>query len=221
MTLREKLLDIIFPPHCPVCDEVIKSGEVFCSDCLLYIMEHKSAKFINNHSFAFSKAVFAVDYSERTQSAVVRLKRIKDSAEAQAFAKLLAFTVRKELCNEVFDCVTAVPMSQRKLKERGHNQAETLARNLAKELSLPYIDGVLIQLDDFSDQHTLRKEERETAANERYHAIKDAEINGRVLLVDDVITTGATLDRCAKLLKDLGADEVVAAAALATPKKRN
>jgi len=78
----------------------------------------------------------------------------------------------------------------------------------------------LIQLDDFLAQHTLGKEERAESANERYQAVKDAKTSGRVLLVDDVITTGATLNRCAKLLRDIGADEVVAAAAVATPKKR-
>ena len=220
MTLKEKILDIIFPPHCPVCDEVLQSGEVFCTKCRAAIIENKSAKFIHSHEFAFSKVVFAADYSDDTQPAIIRLKRIKGSADSEVFAKLLAFTVIKELCNEVFDYVTAVPMSETKLKERGHNQAETLAKNLAKELSLPYVDGLLIQLDDFLAQHTLGKEERAESANERYQAVKDAKISGRVLLVDDVITTGATLNRCAKLLRDIGADEVVAAAAVATPKKR-
>ena len=220
MIIKEKILDLVFPPRCSVCDEIVKSGEVFCFNCQSAIMENKSEKFIHKHNFAFSKAVFAADYSDATKHAIVRLKRIRGSAESEVFAKLLAFTIKKELCNEVFDCITFVPMSDKKLKERGHNQAEELARNLANELSLPLVSNVLIQLDDFSAQHTLGKEDREDAANERYIPVNGAKINGRVLLVDDVITTGATLDRCAKLLRDLGADDVIAAAALATPKKR-
>lgn len=221
MTIKEKILDIIFPPRCPFCDDVLKSGEVFCIECQSAIMENKKAKFTHEHDFAFSKIVFAANYSDEIKPAVVRLKRINGSAEVEVFAKLLAFTVLKELSNEVFDYVTAVPMSETKLKERGYNQAEALAISLAQKLSLPYIDGLLIQLDDFSAQHTLRKKQREDAANERYTAVKGAKISGRVLLVDDIITTGSTINRCAKLLKELGADDVVAAAALATPKRQN
>jgi len=142
MTLKEKILDIIFPPHCPVCDEVLQSGEVFCTKCRAAIIENKSAKFIHSHEFAFSKVVFAADYSDDTQPAIIRLKRIKGSADSEVFAKLLAFTVIKELCNEVFDYVTAVPMSETKLRRediiKPKHWLKTLQKNFLCHMSMVF-----------------------------------------------------------------------------------
>lgn len=221
MSIREKLLDFLFPPKCCICGEILSSGKVFCDSCAEEIMENKSAKFVSKHDFAFSKAVFAADYSEKTQRAVLRMKKFADANEVEEFAKLLAFTIIKELSDAHFDLVTAVPMSEEKLKERGHNQAEALAVRVAQRLSLPYRGDLLIQGENFSAQHTLTRSERESAAKERFSAAQGVSITGRVLLVDDVITTGATLNRCAELLRSIGASDVVAAAALSTPKKKN
>ena len=104
------------------------------------------------------------------------------------------------------DCVTAVPMHPKRLKQRGFNHAELLARDVAARLNLPYVEG-LDRVRNTVQQARLNDEARR-------HNLKDAfvpreAVRGRiVILVDDVCTTGATAQTCARALKQGGARRV-------------
>ncbi len=216
MNWKQRILDVFFPPRCPVCGDVVRSGEVFCSKCLPGLLCGRAPKFTHGQRLAFSRAFFVMDYDERTRPAVRRLKEIPDSAEAHRFAALLADELRAaEETN--FSCVAFVPMAEKKRLARGHNQAETLAVLLAEELSLPLAENLLHREQNDTVQHTLSREARAQNAAASYSAVPGARVSGRVLLVDDVLTSGATLDRCAALLREMGACDVVAAAAVSTP----
>jgi ComF family protein len=158
-----------------------------------------------------------MDYIGRTKPAIRNLKKLPDSAEAHFFGALLAQEIRTALPDMEYSCVTAVPMSEEKRRKRRHNHAETLARCLAAELSLPYADNLLSQREDGVKQHDLSRAERIARAAACYRAVEGAAVSGRVILVDDVLTTGATLDCCASLLHTLGAEDVIAATAVSTP----
>ena len=122
--------------------------------------------------------------------------------------------VRREYGGIPFDVVTAVPLHQQEHRERGFNQAEKLGQAVAKRLHLPY--GVTLR------KITVTAPQKELKAVQRTGNLLGvfdvcADISDKtVLLVDDVITTGATLDECAKMLKIFGAKEVYAVTAAAT-----
>jgi ComF family protein len=108
-----------------------------------------------------------------------------------------------------FDAVVPVAMHSRKLRERGYNQAELLARPFARAAGLMLLPRGLRKTHDTAAQSTLRRDER--AANLRGAFTADASVRGRrILLVDDVCTTGATLRACAKALRRAGAARVAA-----------
>ncbi len=217
MRARDRLLDLIFPPRCPVCGRVTVSGEVFCAPCFEELLRTRTPRAPGGGRQNFSAFVNVADYDKRTEPAILRLKRIPDSAEAEVFGKALAKEILQRWPEAGFTAVVPVPLSESKLRRRGFNQSETLAAHIAKALDAPLRCDLLLQRDEAPAQHTLTRSQRVLAAARQYAALPGAAVSGRVLLVDDVLTTGATLDRCAGLLKSAGAGDVVAAAAVFTP----
>ena len=115
---------------------------------------------------------------------------------------------------EELDGVTWVPMSPQKLRRRGYNQSELLAKAVAKELGLPAWD-LLEQVRETDTQHNLTRAQRADNVRGAYRA-KGAALGKRVLLVDDIVTTGATLRACAQGLYGAGAQKVCAVCAANT-----
>ena len=108
-----------------------------------------------------------------------------------------------------FDILIPVPLSQRRKNERGYNQADLLCRNIGEHFNIPTDFNALIKNVDTKPQSTLSRDKRKSNVENVYSCIKD--MTGKnILLVDDVFTTGYTLDFCAKELKNQGAKIVAA-----------
>ncbi len=131
LRLRERLLDLLFPPRCPVCDRVVAAGEVFCAPCLRELIRTRTSRAFRGERFAFSDSVSVADYDRRTQSAILRMKRVPDSHEAAVFGRALSRLVREAYPDTAFSAVVPVPMAEEKRQKRGFNQAETLAAVVA------------------------------------------------------------------------------------------
>jgi len=120
-----------------------------------------------------------------------------------------------------FDLIVPVPINPSKLLSRGFNQAEKLAVSLSPLLFIPVAQNVLMRYDDAQIQHTLSQAERLENAEAAYDTADAEVVKGKtILLVDDVFTTGATINACGKKLIAAGAAEVYAAAATVT-RRRN
>lgn len=116
-----------------------------------------------------------------------------------------------------FSAITYVPQSAKKDYERGYAPTKLLAEELAERLELPLI-APLVRVGDRQQKHLTAAERRaNAAANYRLH--RNASAEGKVLLVDDLFTTGSTLDACAALLKTAGAEEVYTATFCIASKK--
>jgi ComF family protein len=108
------------------------------------------------------------------------------------------------------EMVTSVPMNRDKKWERGFNQSELMARRLAQRLGMPYI-ALLAENPRSATQRKLHSRDRYLNVLGRYRAINSTAAFGkRVLLVDDVLTTGATINECARMLFSGGASDVIA-----------
>jgi competence protein ComFC len=106
--------------------------------------------------------------------------------------------------------VVPVPLHRQRERERGYNQAALIAKPLAKMLGLPCKSVLLTRIRPRPDKHILTLEERWESVRGAFATRPGSQIdNLRVLLLDDVMTTGATLDSCAKTLRDAGARSVV------------
>lgn len=179
----------------------------YCHDC---------GKIICRCSYfphAYDRAVVCSAYKEGTVPAVIALKKSVNTNFAVYAAQILA--KRLELGAAYYkkiDCIMPVPMHRSKQRLRGYNQAALIGREIAHLMELPYREDVLLKGRSKLEQHRLSAQER--AKNVESFSIRECSLSGmRILLCDDVLTTGNTMHRCAELLKERGASAVIAAAA--------
>jgi len=206
------ILDIFFPNRCPFCSEIIKWDKTACDDCrasLVSACEKICHKCGNLNCFcsevkSFDNAYAAVFFDdENVSNAIYEFKRTGMSNLAEYTAEIVCKYIDKA------DIVTSVPMGKRKRRSRGHNQADILAKCIAEHLDIDCERNLLYKIDTKEEQHQFSEEERKGRVKDLFYG-SDVDLNGKiVILCDDVMTTGSTLDRCAELLKEMGAEKVI------------
>ncbi|HEX7897082.1 MAG TPA: ComF family protein [Planctomycetota bacterium] len=178
-------LEWIAPPACPRCGAWTVDGR--CGEC-------------EGKSFAFSGATALGRYGGRLRDSILRLKFRGARHLADDFGRRLAARLPRR-----FDLVVAVPQSLWKLFSRGYNASELLAERVAARAGLPYRRGVLRKIRRTRPQAELSLEARRDNPKGAYRA---KGVAGAVLLVDDVLTTGATANACVEALRAAGASDV-------------
>ncbi len=108
------------------------------------------------------------------------------------------------------DLITAVPLNEKRHKERGYNQAEVLARPLARKMGIPYSLHLIKRIKQTKSQVGLSLLDRQNNVADAFLTVSTLVVSKNILIIDDVATTGSTLDACAKALKDAGAKNVFA-----------
>ena len=159
-------------------------------------------------------------YKGRVRASIIRYKFYGKTVYATHFAKLMHGMIEKRMEDDI-DLITWVPLSKRKLRRRGYDQAELVAKELSKIMGIPLV-CTLKKIRNNKSQHTIKNEaQRRANVIGAYESIEDIDIwNKNVLLVDDVLTTGSTLSECARTLKVAGVNEVFVATIAKTPPKR-
>lgn len=206
------LLDMIFPNRCPFCNEIIMWNKSACDNCREKLVNagericHKcgnqtcSCSEGNNYDNAYA-ALFFDD--ENVSDAIYEFKRVGMSNLAEYTAE----AVCGYICEA--DIVTGVPMGKNKRRKRGHNQADILAKCIGEHLNIDFKNDLLYKFDTNEEQHHFSENERKERIKNLFYT-SDADLSGKiVVLCDDVMTTGATLNRCAELLKGMGAKKVI------------
>lgn len=213
-------IDFILPNRCPVCGKVILWNELVCDKCekVLPFLDDKSCLQYKDKMNGVDKLCAVFEYSGKAVTAVYNLKKRKGMNFAEYSAKYICRYLTEKGETDIIDAVTFVPMAKAKRKSRGYNQAEKLAVFVAKELEKPLIKDALVHLPEVREQHTLNSEQRQENARSVYRTDPNhADIKGKnILLCDDVVTTGATMNNCGLLLKSMGAKSVYGAAACST-----
>ena len=226
MKLLNKILDLLYPNDiaCMFCDEDIFDGDkhLTCSSCKqkLPFLQEKVCKrcgtSINSmanycdrcqtlsHVFEKARAVF--EYKDQ----VVKVLRNLKFHNAKYFAKPLAVYLA-DLYKKEFDCdiIVPVPMYKDNYKKRGYNQAELLATNLADLVKVEINTTNLIKVIKTKSQVELDYKQRQQNLKNVFNVVdKSLFANKNILIVDDLFTTGATVDNCAKALLKAGAAKV-------------
>ena len=210
---------IFFPERCVLCGKVVEYDDIWCGKCAFE--KCGPLEFDCGFSHSFASALAGAQYDGTARDAVLRLKGNPEKRTLLFFAKLMQDEILKNWGGVSFDVIVPVPINPSKLLSRGFNQAEKLAVTLSRLLDIPVGHEALMQFDDAQIQHTLSQSGRRENAEAAYSSKDAVIVRGKtVLLVDDVLTTGATLSACGKKLLACGASEVYAAAATAT-RRRN
>lgn len=214
-----KLLEIIkysiFPRRCELCGKVVKLDVKRCDDC-----ENASrtvGRMVDN-KMAYAGLVAPFLFKDSIRAGIHKFKYRGFKELAKPFAKEMARSVQKEYENISFDLITFVPITKRKLRKRGYNQAELLAKELSRELNVPCVNTLNKTKSTKSQQGRSRKERMNNLKDA--FEIADYDVKGKtILLVDDVKTTGSTLNECSKVLKKNKADKIYAVVVAVTKDK--
>ncbi len=182
----------VVPPLCAQCGHPLIATNATCPQCRAYPLHSDQLRAVAYHEGPLREAIHALKYNRRTE-----------------LAAPLAALLQQQLQRAPLpiDVITAVPLHPARQRARGYNQAELLARELAARTSLPYIEG-LARLRATADQVGLDMAARRTNVLGAFTADPSAFRGRSILLVDDVCTTGATLDACAVALRAQGARHI-------------
>lgn len=221
-------LDLIFPNRCPLCGEVINWKYEYCQGCfdeLPYTGEEfchgcgniSSSCICHRNENLFSRCYAAFYYLDSAKGGVVYLKNTKNNVFPRLFAEKIRSDIEADPYEFKADFIVPVPMSKTKLRKRGFNQAEVLADALSQQLNIPICNDALVKSISFVAQHKLSATRRKSNASHLYSAGKNIDIKGKtVIIVDDVMTTGSTINSCAEILLEMGAEKIIAAVAAST-----
>lgn len=220
----DSLLYVLFPQRCFLCNEVILPRQRMCADCVRqapyifppvceYCGRNVEDCICGGHSRHFERCVSPFYHKDTAKTGILELKENNYAYTIEGFSEEMAEVIRREYGGIAFDMVTSVPLHKKDYRLRGFDQAASLAESLAARIGVPYVP-TLTKLTHTEPQKEL------TAILRRGNLLGvfdvTADVAERViLLVDDVITTGSTLDECAKMLKLYGAAEVYAVTASA------
>lgn len=206
---RSWLLDLIFPPKCTFCTKILEHpGDLMCPDCqrtlpwLVGTRAEKRVEFVET-------CVSALRYQERVKQSIHRFKFTGRSWYAKTYGVLTAQCVHDHL-NGAYDVISWVPVSKKRKRERGYDQSFLLASAMAGHLGREPVE-LLRKVRNNPAQSGLTEAARRRAnVMDAYEAPWPERLAGkRVLLVDDVVTTGETLSECARTLRMAGAEGVV------------
>ncbi|MBM4445859.1 MAG: ComF family protein [Chloroflexi bacterium] len=217
--LQEKIVDFFFPRRCVGCEKIGDFLCVGCSQKLPRLLRPFCQKCGKPES---SGGLCPVCWGQQTEIDGIRSVFRFDGVARQAIHELkyrnlkaisgcLAILMANYLQDNPVhgEVLVPIPLHPRRLRERGYNQSTLLAEELSKLIALPVIDDSLRRLKDSLPQaRTATVEERKRNVENAF-ACRDEKLNGKsVILIDDVCTSGATLEACAEVLKVAGAVSV-------------
>ena len=222
--IRDRTLDLVFPRHCPICHKILKNREwLICPECREQVTPirepyckkcgkpvKESREYCGDcaggrHLFTEGRGIFF--YNEIWKESIVRYKYSGCREYGDFYGKMLWACGKKEIRRWKPDMIVPVPLHARKLRVRGFNQSEYIADRLSELAGIP-VKGNLVK----KIRHT-RSQKRLDAAVRRKNLREafgmEARLDGKnILVVDDVYTTGSTMDAMASVLRDHGAEAV-------------
>ena len=188
-------------PHCLHCALPLIKNEAYCSQCM-------------HHTDAFTQIYALDDYIKPYPALIKNLKYNKQLLNAQLLAQLLSLSIQQNIPAEQIsqvDFLIPVPLHPKRLRQRGFNQAQLLADVLAKNLSIPILNQAVQRIKNTCAQEGLNKQKRKknlkgafTLQKEQQASLKDA----YVVIIDDVVSTGATANSLCTILLQGGARRV-------------
>jgi ComF family protein len=212
-------LDLLYPPHCALCNRLrsficetcanslARARPWRCDTCWLPLRGPECAT-CAEHPTSLTKLRSVFRYEGDVRRLVHAFKFRGEFSLGRTLATYLAESYREYGLES--DIVTPVPLTGLRRRDRGYNQAALMARELARGIELPMAEALCRRRNSTPQAMSRTAEQRRLNVVEAFEPAKRADVSGlRVLLIDDVATTGATLNACAKVLRAMGAVQVV------------
>ncbi|MDP2684873.1 MAG: ComF family protein [bacterium] len=214
-------LDIIFPKFCLgcntegiwLCQKCFKSIKRLNKQCCPVCRKKNFGETCNNckEQSSIDGLIVSASYDQTLIQKIIHYYKYQYIKELyQPLGALLLNTINtNNIINNKKTIIISIPLHKKRQLERGYNQSTLLAKYIAKKLNLPYYDQLIIRKKNTEIQAHLLKKERLLNLNGAFKIKKNLDFHGKnVIIVDDVATTLATLNSCARLLKRAGATEI-------------
>ena len=208
-------LQLLFPSHCPACGAPVDLADAWCANCLRELWRPRRLNMAERNMKHIERCQVLTEYRGAVRTLLHGLKFQRRRVNAAPLAWLLSLADEAELAglwdNDVL--VIPVPLSVGRRAERGYNQVELLFAPWCRRQGLIWLDDCLMRRRPTSPQWELDRRERRENIKDAFIVNAPENIrNHSVLLVDDIVTTGRTLDECAAILRQAGATSVSALA---------
>ena len=207
MNFINSALDYFFPPICGMCGEI--NENYICNNCYENIKKIKKCVINEYNNRNFSKHLYIFRYEGIIRNKIIEYKFEDKGYLYKMFAKIILSD--KKTCNFIkkYDVIIPVPISKKRKKKRGYNQSELVANELAQKLNQDIWTDIIIKKKDNKPQSELNKLERIKNVEDIYEINKPIELkNKKVLLLDDIYTTGSTVNEIARKLKQNQTQEI-------------
>ncbi len=224
--MLQGLLDLVFPPKCRICKT--KSAKIICDACFRDFPRITGSicsrcgkpcqravdecRECAGKAFNFTLARSGGNYKGPLKEAIHELKYKNGKRIAPYLARFVEDSI-SDLLHDI-DSIAFVPLAKRKQAKRGYNQSQLIAEELAMRIDKPLYGG-LTKIKDIYEQNKLGLAER--PRNVKGAFVAKNPVSGTVLLIDDVYTTGSTVNECARVLRDSGASKVFVLTIARTP----
>lgn len=199
------LLNLLFPPKCPICKKYVESDGEVCDKCFAAVLNSRKIYIFSEYIEEF----WAIANYKQGAREIIRDLKFKSQIKR---VKNINYILNKGNDRIPFypkDIIAVyVPISKARMKERGFNQVELMFKDWLKEKGIK-AEKLLIREKSTEHQFSLNPEERKANVKDAFKATRA--LNGEdILLLDDILTTGATVTECAKALKEAGAGRIFA-----------
>ncbi|MCR5608272.1 MAG: ComF family protein [Lachnospiraceae bacterium] len=225
---------LIYPRRCPVCTDIVYPKDKYCCDRCKNVFKKiegprclKCSRPVENEvieycydcqrlEFSYERGFSIWLYDDKLKKSIIDFKYKGKKEYADYYAEEMFETLGKRIKSLNADCMIPVPIHKKKYNIRGFNQAQVIAKKLGNYLDIPVIDYALIRVINTTPQKELDNKERRKNLMKAFD-IKDKQIFKRdninnVLLIDDIYTTGSTIEACTRKLKQAGVSKVYFAA---------
>lgn len=214
---------LLFPPRCPICDAVKKEGTLYCKECEKVPRRVSGARCFKCSKHVDNDEEYCYDCKTRSKAfisgiALYEYDSVKESIESfknegrSEYGATYARAIYKDLY-EIINSYNAqalvpIPIHKSKYRRRGYNQAKVLADELSKLLKIPVRDDILIKVKNTKDQKKQSALERQNNMLGTFQLAQNDVKLKTIILVDDVYTTGATIDEATRTLLSGGVERV-------------
>lgn len=206
----EKFLNLIYPNVCGFCNQINKNS--LCKSCEISLNNYYLnciKDYTKDKTKYFNYLYSSLKYENVVRNKIISYKFGEASYMYKTFAKIIINNTKIYRFLESYDIITAVPMYKLKKNARGYNQSELVAKEIAKQANITFCDNILIKTKSTKVQSTLTKKQREDNVKGAFEVLNELLVNNKkIVLFDDIYTTGSTVNECARDLKKAGANEI-------------
>lgn len=211
--MTNRLIKLLFPHKCIFCGTVIdyERDIEICDKCFTKVPFVSRINYEVDYKRYYDKLICLCRYTGIVKECLIKFKFYEKASCYRTFARLICGKLKEESGWDKHDMIMSVPLHPRKQRIRGYNQSQLITKVVSKETGIPESSRLLERTRETESQSLLSKDRRHSNVKGAFNVKEPESVKGKsVILVDDIFTTGFTINECAKVLKGAGVESVTA-----------